>query len=444
VVEKDGEAVYPFGDENQAALSAEHAAWGPLVLGALLDVAREHRLGGTTPIGGKKEKVEYRTSEYFGLTRPLSAESWVAYMKELYYFGWSPKRSQTLGRSVHSKIENILHLQEPFSSLHRLVDALNVTGLLSLDGKKHLKNNDISDYYIDRVLAGEVAVQYGNDLGHVNAVHAALAAYNADDGRGRHGGKMQDVLEAITTELVGGSTLRTETQIVGIRHLQHDDKWVLLSRSHLVDGGYQYEEAEMFDAVILAAPYVPGAIEFRNTTLWTEPEAIQYRSAHLMWHTQSEDLYDDVFGGEKKSNAKISDRLIANAENGFAELVKQETLVDEENGDGENLYRTLTPDLDAVSYSNASWSIELEIPHAYPDTRPRSALPPIELDEGFWHTGGIEAVGSSVGLSAWAGKNAARLAVEWLGILEGNLDTLLARSLRENGDPVVDDMIGWA
>ena len=43
--------------------------------------------------------------------------------------------------------------------------------------------------------------------------------------------------------------------------------------------------AELFDGIVLAAPYVPAELEVRNTSLAARPAALPYVPRHITWFT---------------------------------------------------------------------------------------------------------------------------------------------------------------
>ncbi|OCL10429.1 hypothetical protein AOQ84DRAFT_374926 [Glonium stellatum] len=404
--------LHPFGDPHQPALVAESASYGSLSTG-LTDILKNY--GVNPQLHNNVETVGYHFYSNYDLVRPSSAASVWSRAWEFWCFGYSTGRSKDFGQQSRQRIRRI-HSLPTLNSIQDLVKNLDLGRLRSQTPPHSISDNGISKWYTDKVLKGEMAIQYGQDLDSLSGLALSMAAYDADEGKGQAGGNLKSILERVLAS--SRVNLHLSTDVIGIRKV-NSTYWVLAYR----EPGTASDTAAFFDGIILAAPYVSSELEVRNSSLAVPPVALSYVPRHITWFTlPSPSNNHEILPEDRSIIHRPSFWPSAAPAPNFIELRHLGPLVRRRlPAQQEHLYRIFSSDRieDAqierlLSGSNPTWIARHEIPLAYPRLAPGSSLPPIVCDSRIWHTGAVEAVGNRVELSAWMGKNIAGLIAQEL------------------------------
>lgn len=355
----------------------------------------------------------------FELTRPSNKASWTSWTRESYFFGNSCKKVKEVGNIAKSQLLQLYRDTMPVNSIQELVERHDLKNALSNGGLRILEEHDVPRIYMDDVLEGEIAIQYSQSMRSLNNLALGIGAYNADQGKSLQGGSMAETLQAMLDD--NSVDLRLSTEVFGFRRF-NATTWIVASRKQ---GTSSQPEYNMFDAVIVAAPFFPNDFEFENTKVRTTPRYIDYVNQHITWFTSSVEPDRDALG--INATSPFPDRVIMRAPRswphprggqGFVEISDLGVISHRNTRVDQHLYRVLSEgrleDRHLVVLLNGespSWVGRHEIKTAYPKLYTRLDFPPIVFDDGFWSPLSIETVGTSVELSAWAGKNVASLVV---------------------------------
>lgn len=411
--------LYPFDDALQQPLLPESASALSLSNGAILEAAREH--GIPFRPHDHSEKIFYNIKGSSELTRPSSKASLSSWLWELWCFGFSSKNAKAVGNTAKNQFLQIYRETAPINSTQELVRRHGLGYVLANGGLQALEGHGVSRDYVEDVLRGEIAIQYGQNMEALNNLALGIGAYNADEGRSLQGGSMTSTLEAILDS--SDVDLRLSTEVYGFRKL-NATKWLVVSRQPGTSGE---GTIDMFDGVIFAAPFFPDEFEYRDTTFQTPPQIIDYKTRHVTWFASPVQPDRDALGVNvakpfpDRAIMKIPDSWPhSSTGQGLIEVLDMGAIA-QRNSEGpgsQHAYRVLSEvrledeHLPAIlGGMSPSWVGRHEIKTAYPNLSPRSAFPPMVLDDRFWSPLSIEAIGSSVELSAWAGKNVASLVV---------------------------------
>ena len=213
----------------------------------------------------------------FELTRPSTKASTGSWLWELWCFGFSGKNAKAVGNTAKNQFLQIYRETAPVNSIQELVRRHGLGDVLANGGLQALEGHGVSHTYVEDVLKGEIAIQYGQDIEALNNLALGIGAYNADEGRSLQGGNMMSILEAMLDS--SDVDLRLSTEVYGFRKL-NATKWLVVSRQPGTSGK---GTIDMFDGVIFAAPFFPDELEYRNTTFRTPLEIIDYETRHVTW-----------------------------------------------------------------------------------------------------------------------------------------------------------------
>jgi len=254
----------------------------------------------------------------------------------------------------------------------------------------------------------------------MNLLTLGMMAYAADEGKSQKGGHLVSALENVLSRS-RNIDIRLNTEAFGLRKL-NATKWVLASRDSRTLGD---ATAGVFDAVILAAPMASLQLEVRDANLTSPDEFIEYQPRHVTWFTTSQPLNSGQVG---KKNPGYPGRIVTRIppswktpehKTGAIEILDMGIHVQRTPSGNvqQRIYRVLS-DMhvtdenirDLIGGKDSSWIARRSIEQGYPVYGPQTSFSSFILDDVVWHTSAIEELHSSVGASAWAGKNIADLA----------------------------------
>jgi len=254
----------------------------------------------------------------------------------------------------------------------------------------------------------------------MNLLTLGMMAYAADEGKSQKGGRLVSVLEDMLSRS-RNIHLRLNTEAFSLRKL-NSTKWELASRHSRT---LEDETGYLFDGVILAAPIASLQLDVHDANLTFPDEFVEYQPRHVTWFTSSNPL-DSGQVGEK--GLKYPSRIITRIPPSWKTLERQTGAIEifdmgfhvQRSSHGnvqERMYRVLS-DMhvtdenvrDLLGGKHSSWIARHHIEQGYPVLGPQTSFSPFILDDLVWHTSALEELHSSVGVSAWAGKNVADLA----------------------------------
>ena len=308
----------------------------------------------------------------------------------------------------------------PVTSLQHLSEVLELDLDLTRTAYDILLKNKISESYIHDIVSPSAYRSFGQSLHDLHAFALSTVLYEADKAFSFSDDGILPVLEKMIHQ--SNAALELETTVHGLSE-QDDGKWILALKPNddLTSDQNIGDVYQIFDEVIIATPLVRSEINFKTISVIDFPEDIDYKPVFLTFLISNSGLsaqYFNLNSGEKVPNRIFGDQP------SFQEINLVKPIVSETqnpNFTTSYLYRVTSPTLfkdeDVTALLGGSeplWIHRLSIPHAYPHLHIRTELPSVKLSNSLWSTGGIEALGSSIELSTWMGKNVAGLVIEKL------------------------------
>jgi prenylcysteine oxidase / farnesylcysteine lyase len=353
------------------------------------------------------------------ITRPLDGMGWGAWLALLWKYRFSFLNAKELPTGTMAAFGKLLKSRKPHESVSDMVKAGNLGSLVGMSAAERLRINGITGAYVDEVLSPQVWRQTGqnreelSDLALSIALEREMRVPAADDENFVM--VLENFLKRSTADL------KLDTRVTGLRKGLVDER----KESWSVDyqrGGLH--ESEIFDHVILAGP--------SNTSSFLKDhhyqgEEVYYRPVFVMFLLSNKALNKEYFGSLEEMPSQILPIPSANLPSEL-EGIHEISYVRDIYGPDVNtevvqkLYRVLSArslseqDVLAFFEGGVLQSYEERIENAYPLLWPRKeTFGEFKVQEGLWHTGVVEGIGSSVDLSWVAGENVARLLAKEMG-----------------------------
>jgi prenylcysteine oxidase / farnesylcysteine lyase len=352
------------------------------------------------------------------LTRPRSELGWAEWFYLVWRYGLSFVHAKDLPTGTMASFEKLLKLQRPHESVESMVKAAELGGVVGRSASERLRINGIGGNYVGEVLSPEVRRQFGQNVEELSDLAISMALEREDLVLGSDGGSF----EVMMAKFVDRSKARLQlgTKVIGLkRELVSEGKegWVLeLQRG-------KEKSYEVFDHVILAGPWNTSSLHLGHARL----EEVYYRSVWVTFLISSKELNGEYFGTSDDMPPQILPIPSANLPSelhGIHEIsfVGDVFGPDISTDSVRKLYRLLSDQpitkeaFLAFGEGAVLQSYQERIGNAYPLMWPRTgSFGEFNVHEGLWHTGVMEAIGSSVDLSWVAGENVGKLVARNLG-----------------------------
>ena len=353
------------------------------------------------------------------ITRPIDGMGWGAWLALLWKYKFSFLNAKELPTGTMASFGKLLKSRTPHESVRDMVKAGKLGSVVGMSAAERLRINGITGAYVDEVLGPQVSRQTGQNLEELSDLAISMALEREMRVPAADDANMVVALEKFLKRST--ADLRLDTKVTGLRKEAFDEG----SESWMVD--YQQGEqhqSETFDHVILAGPW--------NTSQFLkdhhrEAEEVYYRSLFVTFLLSSEGLNKEYFGSLEEMPSQILPIPSANLPSEL-EGIHEISYVRDIYGPDVNteavqkLYRVLSAgylseqDVLAFFGGGVLKSHEERIENAYPLMWPRKEnFGKFKVQEGLWHTGVVEGIGSSVDLSWVAGENVARLLAKEMG-----------------------------
>lgn len=362
----------------------------------------------------------------------------------LWRYGIAPLRTQSLVKDVVGKFLNLYEAPHfPFSSLTYAVNALNLTPVTSIDGWHFLQQNHLAGDFAWEVIQAANRVNYASNLLEIHGVEA-MVSMATDGAVSVNGGNFQ-IFAGMANASQAELRLGTE-----VRRVQRNEK----GQGFVVVGDEANGEGEgsnVYDAVVIAAPFHQTSIEFEAGILHHTPADDPYRELFVTLFTTSlslsrsyfnlgllDDVPTTILTTEPRcrrpgASKCAKDRLFPS----FFSISTLRAVVNPTTGRRERLYKIFSPK--KISEAFLAELFGLEQPSdgrstkdditwihrkrwlSYPIEFPRETFEPLRLDagqgDGIWYTAGMEGFISTMETNALMGGNVARLLVDnWMGL----------------------------
>jgi prenylcysteine oxidase/farnesylcysteine lyase len=353
------------------------------------------------------------------ITRPLDGMGWGAWLALLWKYKFSFLNAKGLPTGTMASFGKLLKSRTPHESVSDMVKAGKLGSVVGMSAVERLRINGITGAYVNEVLSPQVWRQTGQNMEELSDLAISMASERetrvpaADDGN----------LVMVLKEFLKRSTadLKLDTRVTGLRkELVEDGR-----ESWTVD--YQcgkHHESEIFDHVVLAGPWNTSNLLKDHHR---QAEEVYYRSLFVTFLLSSKGLSKEYFGSSEEMPSQILPIPSANLPSEL-EGIHEISYVRDIYGPDVNteavqkLYRVLSArslseqDVLAFIEGGVLQSYEERIENAYPLMWPRKEnFGEFKVQEGLWHTGVVEGIGSSVDVSWVAGENVAKLLAKEMG-----------------------------
>ncbi len=348
------------------------------------------------------------------VTRPLDEMGWGAWLALLWKYKFSFLNAKELPTGTMASFRKLLKFREPHESVSEIVKAGKLNSVVGMSAVERLRMNGIGGSYVDEVLSPQVWRQTGQSLEELSDLAISMALERETRVPAADDANLVMVLEEFLKR--SKADLRLDTRVTGLRKEFVDDG----KESWIVDCQRgEHHESESFDHVVLAGPW--NTSSFLKDYHHHQGEEVYYRSLFVTFLLSNKGLNKEYFGSLEEMPSQI---LPIPSENIPSELegIHEISYVRDIYGPDVNteavqkLYRVLSArslseqDVLAFFEGGVLQSYEERIENAYPLMWPRKEnFGGFKVQEGLWHTGVVEGIGSSVDLSWFAGGNVAKL-----------------------------------
>jgi prenylcysteine oxidase/farnesylcysteine lyase len=348
------------------------------------------------------------------VTRPLGEMGWGAWLALVWKYKFSFLNAKELPTGTMASFGKLLRSQVPHETVSDMAKAAGIGGVVGMSAAERLRINGIGGNYVDEVLTPQIWRQTGQGVEELSDLAISMALERETRVSATDGGNLAMVLEKFLKR--SKAELKLGTKVTGLRREfvgGGKKSWILEYRR----GGHHGSEYETFDHVILAGPWNTSSFLHEHR----QAEGVYYRSLWVTFLLSSKELNGDYFGTSGEMPSQILPILSANLPSEL-QGVHEISYVRDIFGPDLNteavrkLYRILSDrslskdHILAFGEGAVLESHEERIENAYPLMWPRKGkFGVFKVQEGLWHTGVVEGIGSSVDLSWVAGENVGRL-----------------------------------
>ncbi|KAK4542383.1 hypothetical protein LTR36_006840 [Oleoguttula mirabilis] len=365
-----------------------------------------------------------------------SEGGWWDIAKLLWKYGLAPLKTRNLMKSTTGQFMEMY--EEPVFPFKSLTQAVQDVGLLpatSVTGEQYMNANGIKGAFGHDIVQASTRVNYAQNLKYIHGLEA-MVCMAAEGAMAVEGGNWQIFDNMIAA---ANATTMLETEVSSLE--RRGDSY-LLSYHNAVEKSSLDLRAQLFDAVILAAPYQFADLNVTFALPHT-PEKIPYVELHVTLLTSPHLLSPAFFGlpVDKPAPKVILTTLPLEEEPkegadgcgspGFFSISLLRLVINPHSGQQEYLYKIFSPSppdstflthllglkqphdhtATGIGEKNISW-LHRKVWHSYPYELPRVTFEEIQLDENLWYTSGIESLISTMETSSLSGMNVARLVVD--------------------------------
>jgi prenylcysteine oxidase / farnesylcysteine lyase len=349
------------------------------------------------------------------VTRPLDEMGWGAWLELVWKYKFSFLNAKQLPTGTMASFGRLLRSRQPHESVGDMVKAAKLGSVVGLSAVERLRINGIGGDYVDEVLEPQIWRQTGQGVEELSDLAISMAVEREEQVSAIDGGILLLAFEKFVKR--SKADLRLGTRVAGLRREfvgRGDKSWILECRQS-GDHGIEYET---FDHVVLAGPWNTSSF---HTDYRRQVEEVYYRSLWITFLLSTKELNKEYFGSSEEMPSQILPIASANLPSelhGIHEIsyVRDIFGPDVNTESVRKLYRILSDrplsedSILAFGEGGVLETYEERIEHAYPLMWPRKGkFGEFKVQEGLWHTGVVEGLGSSVDLSWVAGENVGKL-----------------------------------
>ncbi|KAI0140941.1 hypothetical protein F4776DRAFT_613312 [Hypoxylon sp. NC0597] len=399
-----GGPVFPYDDPEQAPIIAEDITGTALVWSNPLFTKSSEAI-----LGDKLEFTELPSQEVSYISgndivsqnsRPYNKMPLFRWMGLIFRYGSSVWKAGAL----INQGTNLRFVDAPLTTdITQLMINQDIVEPAQEFAQAGLDSRGIGGAYESEILRAQVERVHSQGIPNISTLAMMLAAAQEDYANAYAGGELIDRLEQIVAAT--GVTVRTATEVTGIKHEQindHESAWLVQYGAF----GFPGLGAEPFDRVILAAPnfdlYRASSIDDVEAA-----SGVTYHPMYVTFFTLPQRL--NVFGDVDQVLFHLP-RGRYDAFKGVRELafVREVIRVVDGHTVVEHLYRALSDNGAAKEIQEnlgVTWLHQARLENAHPDLFPYRHFLPFKLsDKGLWWTSAIHAIASTVDMSWLAGK----------------------------------------
>ncbi|CAG8586743.1 638_t:CDS:2 [Paraglomus occultum] len=344
----------------------------------------------------RKPPADMRVGIWDGEQFVFEESKWyyVNVLKILWKYGLAPMRVKNMTRDKVRRFLSVYNYPSPFTDIRSLSHALGLGNEPQHTAEHYLKNlNNVYHLYLSHFVEPATRVNYGSNLDDIHAL-GGFISLAPEGAKGVEGGNYQVMVEFVNRS---GATVKLGNAVKKVRKISDYGK----TKYEVVGSD---EKAEVFDAVVLAAPIQFTNIHFENIKVNHLPE-IPYRTLHvtfvigrLNWkyfkHSSYESLPEYILTTKTstKFNSIGTSHILPDG-NAIIKIFSEKELMD--------------GDLDEL-FERWSW-VYRKVWKAYPQLLPNQTYPPVEIEDGFYYVNSFEPLISAMETEAVSGNNIARL-----------------------------------
>ncbi|KAF4549781.1 Hypothetical protein D9617_20g028370 [Elsinoe fawcettii] len=353
--------------------------------------------------------------------------SWWNLAKLVWRYGTAPYKTLQLMKRTVGKFRRMYTDYFPFADLTSTIEDVGLLDVVSATGKGYMERWEIRGEFGREVVQASTRVNYAVGLGEVSGV-VAMVCMATDGAMSVEGGNWQ-VFEGMVER--SGAVRAMGTEVRGVRQVEGGMEVTVRA----VGGGRQDEVVEVFDEVVLAAPYQFADVVFED--LKHVPEKVPYVQLHVTLFTSRHRLAAEVFGfgkGQRAPRAVLTTTADEDGKQdpGFNSISLLREVVNPVTKTPEFAYKIFTmepvnstflgrilglgdlaPDA-RIDTQDISW-IYRKLWSSYPHEYPRVTFEATKLATHVWYTGGMDSFISTMETNALMGMNVAQLVVnEWI------------------------------
>lgn len=371
------------------------------------------------------------------VVQQTSRSGWWEIFKLLWKYGMAPIKTINLMKSTVGKFMDMYEEPVfPWSSLTQTVHDLDLLAATAATGEQYMREHGITGDFGHDIVQASTRVNYAQNLRYIHGLEA-MVCMAADGAVAIEGGNWQIFDQMVAA---ANATRMLGTEVTSVKRQENS---FVLDYCDATDESTLSTQAQHFDSVILAGPY-----QFTNLTRTSPqdytPDEIPYVELHVTLFTSPQLLSPTFFNLAPNQPAPkvILTTLPPNEEPGhgpqscgspgFFSISLLRRITNPQTQQREYLYKIFSPSPPTPTFLSHLLGLQIpkDIPiraglgekditwiyrklwHSYPYEDPRVTFDRMELEEGLWYTGGMDAFISTMETNALMGRNVAKLMVE--------------------------------
>ncbi|KAI9801271.1 MAG: hypothetical protein M1833_002841 [Piccolia ochrophora] len=358
------------------------------------------------------------------LTESLSR--WWRLTKSIWHHGQSPMRARSLGNHLENQLKDPRKLTSlPFKNLTRFAEERDLIKLTNLTGDDYLRSHGVDPNYTAAIIQANIRNRYAQDISQLHGLQTLL--YSDTDRQvsidGGHWALLDRMLKS------SGASIHEQTLATRIERRSGGPFLVDTLTTNPRISDRRIQRTTMYDAVVIAAPFHLSSITV-EPPLPHPPRNFSYTSLHIT-HFSSRKPLNISSIHTAVAGSLLTALLPTTSDPSHAKPPAIYSLTNSAQIavlDGcvpvpQPLYRVLSAHrlrhrhlkglfVDGHRGDMINWVHRQHWPYAFPNTGPQADFDGPVLVDGLYYTSGVEALASSLEMSAWMGKNVARLIVE--------------------------------